>query len=162
MTRFRRDDYWRALDQLLVFARETKDIWRGATRGAADPVLLIDALHWYVETELGDERRACMRHVISDLSNTLRGSERARGLVPPTLRELVFAIDDHRCQHPHCRTPAARLSVDHIVSRFHDGTNALWNLQTLCRRCNARKGSLDWHEFLALEAEHVAGPHAWH
>jgi 5-methylcytosine-specific restriction endonuclease McrA len=34
-----------------------------------------------------------------------------------------------------------KILVDHIVSRFHGGTNNLDNLQLLCNPCNFRKGT---------------------
>lgn len=42
-----------------------------------------------------------------------------------------------------CKTCGATddLSVDHIVPQRRGGTHALDNLQTLCRSCNARKGT---------------------
>jgi 5-methylcytosine-specific restriction enzyme A len=33
--------------------------------------------------------------------------------------------------------------VDHVVSRARGGSNALTNLQSLCRRCHLRKSALD-------------------
>lgn len=35
------------------------------------------------------------------------------------------------------------LTVDHIVSVNHGGTNYIWNLQPLCNKCNREKGDQD-------------------
>lgn len=54
------------------------------------------------------------------------------------VKEQVKRRDGQRClacgttRNPH---------VDHIVSVYHGGTNHIDNLQTLCKSCNARKGT---------------------
>lgn len=55
------------------------------------------------------------------------------------LREYVFDRDGGQCRFCGDRQG---LVVDHIVSLRNGGTNHPQNLQTLCRDCNVRKGSL--------------------
>jgi 5-methylcytosine-specific restriction endonuclease McrA len=44
------------------------------------------------------------------------------------------------------------LSLDHVVPTEHGGTNEATNLVTACRRCNARKGSMDLRSFARMLA----------
>lgn len=53
-------------------------------------------------------------------------------------RALIFVRDGLKCRH--CGT-TENLRVDHIWPRVHGGRDEAENLQTLCRRCNLRKGS---------------------
>lgn len=58
--------------------------------------------------------------------------------IPYELRKLVFERDAYRCQtcgdwHD--------LSVDHIIPESKGGLAKLDNLQTLCRKCNSKKGN---------------------
>lgn len=53
------------------------------------------------------------------------------------LRTQVFERDKYRCKH--CGTHL-NLSVDHIIPESKGGESTLYNLQTLCRSCNSRKG----------------------
>jgi transposase len=57
--------------------------------------------------------------------------------IATTLRWEVWERDDFRCQHCGTRN---RLTIDHIVPVIGGGRNTLENLQTLCHRCNAKKG----------------------
>jgi len=51
-------------------------------------------------------------------------------------RQRIFERDDFACR----RCGSERdLTVDHIRARALGGTDALWNLQTLCERCNTEK-----------------------
>ncbi len=54
----------------------------------------------------------------------------------PAVRQFVFDRDNHQCKHCGGRD---RLEVDHIESIASGGSNDISNLQTLCRRCNAKK-----------------------
>lgn len=57
--------------------------------------------------------------------------------VSEATRDAVFE------RNPTCVACGAdrRLQVDHVVSYFHGGASDVENLQTLCRRCNVRKGT---------------------
>ncbi len=55
-------------------------------------------------------------------------------------REIVFKKDDYICLV--CgETWVHKLSLDHIVPLFHGGSDDVDNLQTLCIKCNIRKGA---------------------
>lgn len=58
--------------------------------------------------------------------------------IPEYLRWEVWEHDDFRCRWCGSRR---YLHIDHIVAISAGGTNALENLQTLCRSCNSKKGS---------------------
>jgi len=75
-----------------------------------------------------------------------RGSRQSRGYGAgwEKLRQLTFARDNGLCQE--CQrmgiihAPAGPDRIcDHIVPKFEGGTDALSNLQTLCRPCSDRK-----------------------
>lgn len=57
--------------------------------------------------------------------------------IPNNLRRAVFARDGYACLH--CGATET-LCADHIVPEVKGGPTTLENLQTLCNRCNARKG----------------------
>lgn len=61
-----------------------------------------------------------------------------RPKIPASLRRAVYARDGHACLH--CGTTES-LSLDHIHPYSLGGQDTLENLQTLCRRCNSRKGA---------------------
>lgn len=69
---------------------------------------------------------------------TARRSEFDR--LAPKLRPLVFARDGHTCQFCGAHGEGVVLHPDHRVPLFEGGSNNLDNLQTLCARCNLRKG----------------------
>ena len=58
--------------------------------------------------------------------------------IPESTRWTVWERDDFTCQI--CGT-RKKLSVDHIYPESKGGTLDLSNLQTLCKRCNSRKGA---------------------
>lgn len=62
----------------------------------------------------------------------------SKEVIPEALRWQVFERDDFRCKHCGARD---HLRADHIISERKGGEMTLENLQTLCRRCNSRKGS---------------------
>lgn len=53
-------------------------------------------------------------------------------------RDVVFSRNNNMCVK--CATDND-LTIDHIVPVSRGGTNDLWNLQTLCRSCNSKKGA---------------------
>lgn len=63
-------------------------------------------------------------------------------------------------EEPKCvtcgETDIDRLSVDHILARSRGGTNALSNLQLLCRSCNSSKGAKPMDQWLAARTNSSA------
>ena len=53
-------------------------------------------------------------------------------------RKLVMERDEYQCVFCWAEDD---LTLDHIIPISRGGTNALDNLQVLCRRCNQWKGS---------------------
>lgn len=72
----------------------------------------------------------------------LRKRHYEREPIPRWMRRRVYSRDGQRCQNPWCRS-TEDLTVDHIVPVVRGGRSEVDNLQTLCRRCNSRKGT-DW------------------
>ena len=58
--------------------------------------------------------------------------------IPSKIRWAVWERDNFTCQHCGKRQG---LSIDHIRPESKGGTLELSNLQTLCKRCNSRKGA---------------------
>lgn len=63
---------------------------------------------------------------------------RSRRHIPDAIRFAVYARDGWRCLH--CGS-GERLTLDHIYPYSLGGSDAIENLQTLCRPCNSRKGA---------------------
>ena len=61
-----------------------------------------------------------------------------RAYIPDRLRQAVYNRDGRRCLR--CGT-TNDLSLDHIHPWSLGGRDTFENLQTLCRRCNSRKGA---------------------
>ena len=57
--------------------------------------------------------------------------------VPMGMKWDVFVRDDFTCKHCGSRR---HLEPDHIIPMCKGGETTLENLQTLCRRCNGKKG----------------------
>jgi ribosomal protein L40E len=57
---------------------------------------------------------------------------------PLSCSDAVFARDGHTCRK--CGSVEA-LTVDHVVPASVGGSDDLFNLTTLCRRCNTRRGA---------------------
>lgn len=55
-----------------------------------------------------------------------------------TYKQYIFERDGQCCLK--CKSKED-LSVDHILPRSKGGTNSIFNLQTLCRKCNSDKDS---------------------
>lgn len=62
-----------------------------------------------------------------------------RGKVSNKLRFSIYARDGYRCRK--CGRKTNDLEIDHIIPIAKGGKTVYENLQTLCRRCNARKGA---------------------
>lgn len=66
-------------------------------------------------------------------------SEDRKGRISSTSRILVFKRDGWQCKmcgYGHT------LTIDHIVPTSKGGTDQLFNLQTLCRRCHSEKDNM--------------------
>ena len=89
--------------------------------------------------------RYCLVHtqpVATDYDKA-RGSAAARGYDRRwrKLRGLVLARDCHFCQAPGCGQEASE--VDHIIPKRKGGTDALDNLQSLCKPHHSAKTRRD-------------------
>lgn len=62
-----------------------------------------------------------------------------RGKVTNRMRFAVYERDHYRCKK--CGRKTNDLEVDHIIPIAKGGKSTFDNLQTLCHRCNYRKGS---------------------
>lgn len=62
----------------------------------------------------------------------------SRPAIPDAVRQLVYERDEHCCVE--CGA-ADDLTLDHIYPWSLGGTDDEWNLRTLCRSCNSRKGA---------------------
>lgn len=58
--------------------------------------------------------------------------------VPGNMRWSIWERDNFTCKQCGSRRD---LTIDHILAEANGGPTILDNLQTLCRRCNSRKGS---------------------
>ncbi len=65
-------------------------------------------------------------------------TEYRKSSIPASLRWSVFERDDFRCRHCSSRSD---LAADHIHPESQGGETTLENLQTLCRKCNSKKGA---------------------
>lgn len=63
---------------------------------------------------------------------------RLRAKVPTIDQARIFARDGFRCVK--CGNEDD-LTIDHIHPVCYGGTNEIFNLQTLCRKCNMEKGT---------------------
>jgi hypothetical protein len=68
----------------------------------------------------------------------IEGEERRRSKIPDTVRGKVYARDGFACRF--CGS-TKDLSIDHIHPWSLGGSDEIYNLQTLCRPCNSRKGA---------------------
>lgn len=71
------------------------------------------------------------------------------GAADRTLRERIFARDEHRCVYCGEVFPGERLTLDHVQPRMRGGDNSPGNLVTACAACNTRKGHQPAWAFLA-------------
>ncbi len=75
-----------------------------------------------------------------DVARRKRNVLKERGVVqsiPSALRERILQRDGYCCVL--CGS-GEDLQVDHMIPRIRGGTNDDYNLRTLCRSCNLRKG----------------------
>lgn len=67
-----------------------------------------------------------------------KSESKSRKTLPKKIRQSVFERDHFSCLY--CQN-TSDLTVDHIVPVSRGGGDEMENLQTLCRVCNARKGT---------------------
>lgn len=65
-------------------------------------------------------------------------------------RLAIYLRDSFECQY--CGTslrnsPAAEVTLDHLIPRSNGGDNTNANLVTSCRRCNSQRGSKPWLQY---------------
>lgn len=100
---------------------------------------LIDRWKGYLyscNTDISQWDSACIN--IEALATPRKRSIQYKKHISPALRWAVWERDNFTCQH--CGT-RQRLSVDHIYPEWKHGSTDLSNLQTLCVRCNNKKGT---------------------
>lgn len=61
-----------------------------------------------------------------------------RKVLSSAIRKAVYENDEYRCRICDGWTD---LTIDHVIPVVHGGTDDLSNLQTLCRKCNGKKGA---------------------
>jgi hypothetical protein len=95
------------------------------------------------ERALADYRRTAELQALVDEQRAARRSVRSQLAADRSIAWRVYQRDGFACVQ--CGTDGTHagndLTVDHITPVSLGGTNDLWNLQTLCRRCNSRKGA---------------------
>lgn len=65
-----------------------------------------------------------------------------RSAISEKTRQIVFERDSFVCQGRDCNA-TKHLQVDHIRPFSLGGSTELSNLQTLCKRCNKKKGNAE-------------------
>lgn len=63
-----------------------------------------------------------------------------RGKVSNRMRFSIYARDGYRCRNCGVSNRYAQLEIDHIIPISKGGKTTYDNLQTLCHRCNVKKG----------------------
>lgn len=63
-----------------------------------------------------------------------------RGKVSNKMRFSIYQRDGYRCRKCGVSQRYTQLEVDHIIPIAKDGKSTYNNLQTLCHKCNAKKG----------------------
>ena len=72
------------------------------------------------------------------------------------IRELIYQKYDGHCAYCGRKIAIEDMQVDHIVSRYRNGSNDLDNLNPSCRMCNFRKQTFTIEQFrkeIARQAE---------
>jgi 5-methylcytosine-specific restriction endonuclease McrA len=55
-------------------------------------------------------------------------------------KHLVFLRDLYVCQYCNEQFPRRRLTIDHVIPRYHGGRTKWDNVTTACTECNCRRG----------------------
>ncbi len=115
---------WKAANPDKV-ARTSAAEWakKNPERHRANSTKWIKANGWYAVKATGERRARKLR---------------AEGSY--TKADIDALYERQKCRCALCDA-APRLEVDHIIPLSKGGTNWPWNLQLLCRACNARKSS---------------------
>lgn len=120
-------------------------IYMGMIMGAyhAMPEKEKEALHEWERTHLGhgfgtSDWPGWEKYIGKPPKRMPRPKPTPKQVIPPKLRWQVLQRDNFACCNCGSLTD---LTIDHIVSEKVGGKLELSNLQTLCRRCNSRKGT---------------------
>lgn len=104
----------------------------------------VESLTHIIETVDDDWTREEAEKAYHQVSDSIQewAQERERKtkkrVIPTALRKIIFERDAYRCQH--C-SDWHDLTVDHIIPECAGGDLDPRNLQTLCKKCNSRKGT---------------------
>jgi len=78
----------------------------------------------------------------------IRGKEYQQGELMDfwNTREYVLHRDKHKCQNPDCTNKSEQptLETHHIIYRRNNGSDAHWNLVTLCSKCHTPQAHDTW------------------
>lgn len=96
----------------------------------------ISARGTYSENERSEIKRVVPCILAETVSETPRFYKKTP--IPPEIRWRVWERDNFTCKRCGSRK---HLSVDHILAESKGGMMVLDNLQTLCGRCNSKKGA---------------------
>ncbi len=70
--------------------------------------------------------------------------------VPGSVRFEILKKAGNRCELCGASSKDIQIDVDHIIPRAKGGPNDIWNLQALCRTCNAQKRDKDDTDFVKV------------
>jgi hypothetical protein len=112
------------------------DPWGAAGFGSFLALGLVLALFWPLLAVLALEAPGAV--VPATWRASWRHGDVTRPHISTRLRRVVYAADRHRCCY--CRS-SARLQLDHVKPWSLGGRTSLWNLCTLCSRCNKVKSN---------------------
>lgn len=63
-------------------------------------------------------------------------------MISSSVRFKVFKRDNFKCKYCGRSSDEVELTIDHVVPKCEDGTDAMFNLVTCCRDCNSGKGKI--------------------
>lgn len=123
------------IDRSVVPAFAELERWTGLARSTvAEYIIAIERAGWL-------DRRPAVGGALAVGGWVLRVGDPTcirRETIPPEVRARVFSRDSHACRRCSRTTD---LTIDHVVPYAAGGSDDEANLQTLCRRCNSRKGA---------------------